>query len=51
MSATVAGVTFNTGLYINGIWKNGRGQPLQSVNPATEEVIAEVSLLDCEVQP
>lgn len=44
MSATVAEVTFNTGLYINGLWKNGRGEPLLSVNPATEEVIAEVSL-------
>ncbi|AAW42914.1 hypothetical protein CNBD4300 [Cryptococcus deneoformans B-3501A] len=42
MSATVAEVTFNTGLYINGLWKNGRGEPLLSVNPATEEVIAEV---------
>lgn len=40
---TVAGVEINTGLFINNEWLAGRGEALDSVDPATEEVIATVS--------
>ncbi|BEI97363.1 hypothetical protein CcaverHIS631_0209520 [Cutaneotrichosporon cavernicola] len=39
---TVEGVTINTGLFINNEWVKGHGEPLETVNPATEEVIATV---------
>ena len=39
----VLGVKFHTGLYIGGKWVKGRGEALTSINPATEDVIAEVS--------
>ncbi|CAK9782169.1 putative aldehyde dehydrogenase [Cutaneotrichosporon oleaginosum] len=39
---TVAGVQLNTGLFINNEWVAGRGEPLQSIDPATEEVIATI---------
>lgn len=42
MSLTIQGVDFQTGLLIDGAWRAGRGEALQSVNPATEEVLAEV---------
>lgn len=41
---TVEGVTINTGLFINNEWVKGHGEPLETVNPATEEVIATVSV-------
>lgn len=40
---TVAGVQINTGLFINNEWVAGHGEKLDSVDPATEEVIATVS--------
>ncbi|GAA6042950.1 hypothetical protein JCM8097_000016 [Rhodosporidiobolus ruineniae] len=36
-SITVADRTVQTGLYINGQWVKGRGEPLDSIDPATEE--------------
>jgi aldehyde dehydrogenase (NAD+) len=39
---TVAGVELNTGLFIGNEWVAGRGAPLDSVDPATEQVIATV---------
>ena len=45
MTTVVQGVTINTGIYINGKWKQGKGEILESVNPTTEEIITKVSLL------
>lgn len=44
---TVAGVQINTGLFINNEWVAGHGEKLDSVDPATEEVIATVSRCFC----
>ncbi|BGP36179.1 hypothetical protein JCM10450v2_000077 [Rhodotorula kratochvilovae] len=38
-SITLNNTRVPTGLYIDGEWVKGRGEPLESVNPATEEVI------------
>lgn len=35
-----------TGLYINGEWVRGRGEQLETVNPATEEVLGKVRCMD-----
>ncbi|GAA5874298.1 hypothetical protein JCM8547_007556 [Rhodosporidiobolus lusitaniae] len=40
-SLTVAGTRVPTGLYIDGQWVKGSGEPLDTVNPATEEVIGQ----------
>jgi len=37
--------TIPSGLLIGGKWVKGRGEVLESVNPDTEEVIAEVRLV------
>lgn len=42
-SLTLNGTRVPTGLYIDGEWVSGRGQPLDTVNPATEEVLGQVS--------
>lgn len=42
-SITVEGVTIPTGLFINNEWVQGHGEQLETVDPATEEVIATVS--------
>ncbi|GAA5915187.1 hypothetical protein JCM6882_001132 [Rhodosporidiobolus microsporus] len=38
-SITVAGTRVPTGLYIDGQWVKGSGEPLDTVNPATEEIL------------
>lgn len=38
---TINSTRVPTGLYIDGQWVKGRGEPLDSVNPATEEVIGQ----------
>lgn len=38
---TIKSTRVPTGLYIDGQWVKGRGEPLDSVNPATEEVIGQ----------
>ncbi|GAA6040300.1 hypothetical protein JCM8097_009408 [Rhodosporidiobolus ruineniae] len=37
----IAGRTVQTGLYIDGQWVKGRGEPLDTVDPATEEVLGQ----------
>lgn len=44
-SLKVAGFDVSTGLYIGGKWVQGRGTPLETINPATEESIGSVSHL------
>lgn len=35
-------IELHSGLYINGEWVQGTGQALESINPATEDLIATV---------
>lgn len=42
-SVDVAGIKVPTGLYIGGKWQAGKGEPLDTENPATEEKLATVS--------
>ena len=41
--ASLTGIDVPTGLLIGGEWTNGQGQQLAVVDPATEEVLAEVA--------
>ncbi|KAJ9106702.1 hypothetical protein QFC20_004033 [Naganishia adeliensis] len=42
-SVSVAKTTVPAGLYIGGTWFDGRGPLLETVNPATEQVIASIT--------
>jgi succinate-semialdehyde dehydrogenase / glutarate-semialdehyde dehydrogenase len=41
--ASLTGIDVPTGLLIGGDWSSGHGQPLAVVDPATEDVLAEVA--------
>ncbi len=43
ISITGTSYTIPSGLFVGGNWVEGHGEVLESVNPATEEVIAKVS--------
>src|SRR5260221_6184068 len=45
-SRAVVDIKGSYGLFIDGAWRDGSGGSFKSVNPATEEVLAEVSLAD-----
>ena len=42
-SITVSVIEVPTGLYINGKWVQGNGDPLETINPATEESLGTIS--------
>jgi aldehyde dehydrogenase (NAD+) len=43
MSINVGGVTVKTGLFVDGEWVKGNGEKLETINPATEELLGTVS--------
>ena len=46
--AIISGVSVYTGLYINGSWMDGKGYPLDTENPATEEKLATIQTASIE---
>ena len=42
-SITVSGIQVPVGQFINGKWVQGSGEPLETINPATEEVLGSIS--------
>lgn len=38
----VSGIEVPVGLFINGEWVQGSGEPLETINPATEEILGTV---------
>lgn len=40
---TVSGIKVPTGLYINGKWVQGKGEALETINPATEETLGTIT--------
>lgn len=41
-SIKVSGIEVPVGLYINGEWVQGSGEPLDTINPATEETLGTI---------
>ena len=50
ISISGSSYTIPSGLLVGGKWIQGHGETLESVNPATEEVIATVCYLSFELE-